>query len=69
MLVYDEVLQQHRRLLSKLDLEEKKRKEAREEGESRPDGVLPLEGALCNGGCSPLLRLLLRPGRVVRRER
>ncbi|XP_029697786.1 genetic suppressor element 1-like isoform X1 [Takifugu rubripes] len=32
MLVYDEVLQQQRRLLSKLDLEEKKRKEAREEG-------------------------------------
>lgn len=35
MLVYDEVLQQQRRLLSKLDLEEKKRKEAREEGEPR----------------------------------
>lgn len=33
MLVYDEVLQQHRRLLSKLDLEEKRRKEAREGGE------------------------------------
>lgn len=33
MLVYDEVLQQHRRLLSKLDLEEKKRREAREGGE------------------------------------
>lgn len=33
-LVYDEVLQQHRRLLSKLDLEEKKRKEAKEGGES-----------------------------------
>lgn len=32
-LVYDEVLQQHRRLLSKLDLEEKQRKEAREGGE------------------------------------
>ncbi|XP_074533862.1 genetic suppressor element 1-like isoform X2 [Halichoeres trimaculatus] len=32
MLVYDEVLQQHRRLLSKLDLEEKRRKEAREGG-------------------------------------
>lgn len=34
MLVYDEVLQQHRRLLSKLDLEEKRRREAREGGES-----------------------------------
>lgn len=33
-LVYDEVLQQHRRLLSKLDLEEKKRREAKERGES-----------------------------------
>lgn len=32
LLVYDEVLQQHRRLLSKLDLEEKKRREAREGG-------------------------------------
>ncbi|KAF3688936.1 Genetic suppressor element 1 [Channa argus] len=32
MLMYDEVLQQHRRLLSKLDLEEKKRREAREGG-------------------------------------
>lgn len=32
MLVYDEVLQQHRRLFSKLDLEEKKRREAREGG-------------------------------------
>uniref|UniRef100_A0A8C4YZC3 Genetic suppressor element-like domain-containing protein n=1 Tax=Gadus morhua TaxID=8049 RepID=A0A8C4YZC3_GADMO len=31
-LVYDEVLQQHRLLLSKLDLEEKRRKEAREGG-------------------------------------
>ena len=34
-LVYDEVLQQHRLLLSKLDLEEKRRKEAREGGEPR----------------------------------
>lgn len=33
MLVYDEVLQQHRRLLSKLDLEEKRKREAREGGE------------------------------------
>ncbi|XP_040024643.1 genetic suppressor element 1-like isoform X1 [Gasterosteus aculeatus] len=32
VLVYDEVLQQHRQLLSKLDLEEKKRREAREGG-------------------------------------
>lgn len=32
MVVYDEVLQQHRRLLSKLDLEEKRRREAREGG-------------------------------------
>ncbi|XP_028440374.1 genetic suppressor element 1-like isoform X1 [Perca flavescens] len=32
MLVYDEVLQQHRRLLSKLDLEEKRRREARQGG-------------------------------------
>lgn len=33
MLVYDEVLQQHRRLFSKLDLEEKRRREAIEGGE------------------------------------
>lgn len=32
MLVYDEVLQQHRRLLSKLDLEEKRKREARDGG-------------------------------------
>ncbi|XP_061896970.1 genetic suppressor element 1-like isoform X2 [Entelurus aequoreus] len=31
-LVYDQVLQQHRRLLSKLDMEERRRKEAREGG-------------------------------------
>ncbi|KAM4017561.1 genetic suppressor element 1 isoform 2-T2 [Anomaloglossus baeobatrachus] len=32
MLIYDEFLQQHRRLVSKLDLEERRRKEAREKG-------------------------------------
>lgn len=32
MLIYDEFLQQHRRPVSKLDLEEKRRKEAREKG-------------------------------------
>ncbi|XP_053556990.1 genetic suppressor element 1 isoform X3 [Bombina bombina] len=32
MFVYDEFLQQHRRLVSKLDLEERRRKEAREKG-------------------------------------
>lgn len=32
MMVYDQALQQHRRLLSKLDLEEKRRREAREKG-------------------------------------
>lgn len=32
-LVYDEFLQQHRRPVSKLDLEEKRRREAREKGE------------------------------------
>uniref|UniRef100_A0A8C1BIQ1 Gse1 coiled-coil protein a n=1 Tax=Cyprinus carpio carpio TaxID=630221 RepID=A0A8C1BIQ1_CYPCA len=32
MMVYDQALQQHRRLVSKLDLEEKKRSEAREKG-------------------------------------
>uniref|UniRef100_A0A3Q3IQI0 Genetic suppressor element-like domain-containing protein n=1 Tax=Monopterus albus TaxID=43700 RepID=A0A3Q3IQI0_MONAL len=32
VLVYDEVLQQHRQLLSKLDLEEKRRREARDGG-------------------------------------
>lgn len=42
MLIYDEVLQQHRRLLSKLDLEEKRRKEAREGGERGSDCELCL---------------------------
>lgn len=32
MLIYDEFLQQHRRPVSKLDLEEKRRREAREKG-------------------------------------
>lgn len=32
MLIFDEFLQQHRRPVSKLDLEEKRRKEAREKG-------------------------------------
>lgn len=32
MLIYDEFLQQHRRPISKLDLEEKRRREAREKG-------------------------------------
>lgn len=32
-LIYDEFLQQHRRPVSKLDLEEKRRREAREKGE------------------------------------
>lgn len=32
MMVFDQALQEHRRLLSKLDLEEKKRREAREKG-------------------------------------
>lgn len=33
MLVYDEYLQLHRRPISKLDLEERRRREAREKGE------------------------------------
>ncbi|CAF87335.1 unnamed protein product, partial [Tetraodon nigroviridis] len=32
MLIYDEILQQHRRPVSKLDLEEKRKREAREKG-------------------------------------
>ncbi|XP_043084158.1 LOW QUALITY PROTEIN: genetic suppressor element 1 [Puntigrus tetrazona] len=32
LMVYDQALQQHRRLISKLDLEEKRRREAREKG-------------------------------------
>lgn len=39
VLIYDELLQQHRKPVSKLDLEEKRRKEAREKGtclQSRP---------------------------------
>ena len=34
MLIYDEYLQQHRRPISKLDLEEKRRREAREKGKT-----------------------------------
>lgn len=33
MYIYDEFVQQHRRLVSKLDLEERRRREAREKGE------------------------------------
>lgn len=49
MLVYDEVLQQHRRLLSKLDMEEKRRKEAREGGE-HSDEEVEREGNYSRGG-------------------
>lgn len=34
MYIYDEFVQQHRRLVSKLDLEERRRREAREKGET-----------------------------------
>lgn len=56
MLVYDEVLQQHRRLLSKLDLEEKRRREARQGGEHTDEGLrgtVEREGIYGQeGGCS-----------------
>lgn len=35
MYIYDEFVQQHRRLISKLDLEERRRREAREKGGTR----------------------------------
>lgn len=41
MLIYDEFLQQHRRPVSKLDLEEKRRREAREKG-TQCAAALPL---------------------------
>lgn len=41
MYIYDEFVQQHRRLVSKLDLEERRRREAREKGEGA--GIAPLE--------------------------
>lgn len=39
MYIYDEFVQQHRRLVSKLDLEERRRREAREKGEGA--GICP----------------------------
>lgn len=39
MYIYDEFVQQHRRLVSKLDLEERRRREAREKGEA--PGISP----------------------------
>lgn len=39
MYIYDEFVQQHRRLVSKLDLEERRRREAREKGEG--PGISP----------------------------
>lgn len=67
MLVYDEVLQQHRRLLSKLDLEEKRRKEARDGGEGAGrfrERVIkkPLMQLLVITDEYASTRLLLRPG-------
>lgn len=44
MYIYDEFVQQHRRLVSKLDLEERRRREAREKGElggSQSSGTPP----------------------------
>lgn len=50
MVVYDVALQQHRTLLSKLDLEEKKRREAREKGRNHTN--IPI--ALCKNTCRVL---------------
>lgn len=53
-LIYDEFLQQHRRPVSKLDLEEKRRREAREKGTHHRNTVAPdklqytLRHDLCN---------------------
>jgi len=41
MLIYDEYLQQHRRPVSKLDLEEKRRREAREKGTHHSHTLTP----------------------------
>lgn len=41
MLIYDEFLQQHRRPVSKLDLEERRRREAREKGTRHKHTVAP----------------------------
>lgn len=48
MLIYDEFLQQHRRPVSKLDLEEKRRKEAREKGTYPRQTVQRSLLSLCN---------------------
>lgn len=48
MLIYDEILQQHRRPVSKLDLEEKRRREAREKGTHRELDNHGLYLVLCN---------------------
>lgn len=46
-LMYDEFLQQHRRPVSKLDLEERRRREAREKGEIYPTAAKPIVSGLC----------------------
>lgn len=50
MYVYDEFLQQHRKLVSKLDLEEKRRREAQEKGQylKRSIASPSLNGPLCS---------------------
>ena len=47
-LIYDEILQQHRRPVSKLDLEEKRRREAREKGTHHTLDNHALYIGLCN---------------------
>lgn len=47
MYIYDEFVQQHRRLVSKLDLEERRRREAREKGEG--PGISPRQRDLAKG--------------------
>ena len=57
MYIYDEFVQQHRRLVSKLDLEERRRREAREKGEEGawdpPQASEPQWGQ--PGGGSPVM--------------
>lgn len=65
MLIYDEFLQQHRRPVSKLDLEEKRRREAKEKGTHLSTRFLSMKGFKKQGVSGDLVvccRLLLRAG-------
>lgn len=65
MYVYDEFLQQHRKLVSKLDLEEKRRREAQEKGQCTDPLWKGLQ-YIQHSGMPPLQVLFLEKGRLHR---